>query len=197
MKTSIATVSISGDLAEKLAAIAAAGFDGVEIFENDFLAFDGSPRDVGQAGARRRPRDHPVPAVPRFRGPARAAARARLRPRRAQVRRDAGARHRSHAGLLQRLAALARRHRPRRRRFPRTRRAGGAAGLARRLRGARLGPARQRPSRRLGDRAPRRPSQHRPDPRLLPHAGAQDRRRTRSARFPATRSSSSSSPTRR
>ncbi|UUP15729.1 bifunctional sugar phosphate isomerase/epimerase/4-hydroxyphenylpyruvate dioxygenase family protein [Nitratireductor thuwali] len=48
MKTSIATVSISGDLREKLAAIAAAGFDGVEIFENDFLAFDGSPADVGK-----------------------------------------------------------------------------------------------------------------------------------------------------
>ncbi|WP_436643049.1 bifunctional sugar phosphate isomerase/epimerase/4-hydroxyphenylpyruvate dioxygenase family protein [Microbaculum sp. FT89] len=48
MKTSIATVSISGDLREKLAAIAAAGFDGVEIFENDFLAFDGSPAEVGQ-----------------------------------------------------------------------------------------------------------------------------------------------------
>ncbi len=48
MKTSIATVSISGDLPEKLAAIAAAGFDGVEIFENDFLAFDGSPADVGR-----------------------------------------------------------------------------------------------------------------------------------------------------
>lgn len=48
MKTSIATVSISGELPEKLSAIAAAGFDGVEIFENDFLAFDGSPRDVGR-----------------------------------------------------------------------------------------------------------------------------------------------------
>ena len=48
MKTSIATVSISGDLAEKLAAISAAGFDGVEIFEQDFLTFDGSPRDVGR-----------------------------------------------------------------------------------------------------------------------------------------------------
>ena len=48
MKTSIATVSISGDLREKLAAIAAAGFDGVEIFESDFLAFDGSPADVGR-----------------------------------------------------------------------------------------------------------------------------------------------------
>ncbi|MCF6371166.1 bifunctional sugar phosphate isomerase/epimerase/4-hydroxyphenylpyruvate dioxygenase family protein [Rhizobium halophilum] len=48
MKTSIATVSISGELPEKLEAIAKAGFDGVEIFENDFLAFDGSPRDVGR-----------------------------------------------------------------------------------------------------------------------------------------------------
>lgn len=48
LRTSIATVSISGDLREKLAAIAAAGFDGVEIFEQDFLAFDGSPREVGQ-----------------------------------------------------------------------------------------------------------------------------------------------------
>jgi 4-hydroxyphenylpyruvate dioxygenase len=51
VKTSIATVSIAGDLAEKLAAISAAGFDGVEIFENDFLAFDGSPRDVGRMAA--------------------------------------------------------------------------------------------------------------------------------------------------
>jgi 4-hydroxyphenylpyruvate dioxygenase len=48
LKTSIATVSISGDLREKLAAIAAAGFDGVEIFENDFLAYDGSPAEVGR-----------------------------------------------------------------------------------------------------------------------------------------------------
>ena len=48
MKTAIATVSISGDFQEKLAAIAAAGFDGIEIFENDFLAFDGRPRDVAR-----------------------------------------------------------------------------------------------------------------------------------------------------
>jgi 4-hydroxyphenylpyruvate dioxygenase len=47
MKTSIATVSISGTFREKLAAIAEAGFDGIEIFEQDFIAFDGSPRDVG------------------------------------------------------------------------------------------------------------------------------------------------------
>lgn len=46
MQTSIATVCVSGTLAEKLEAIAAAGFRHVEIFENDLLAFPGSPRDV-------------------------------------------------------------------------------------------------------------------------------------------------------
>lgn len=48
MKTSIATVSIAGNLREKLAAIAAAGFDGLEIFEQDFLQDAASPREVGQ-----------------------------------------------------------------------------------------------------------------------------------------------------
>lgn len=44
--TSIATVSLSGTLPEKLEAAAAIGFDGVEIFDNDLLTFDGSPHDV-------------------------------------------------------------------------------------------------------------------------------------------------------
>ncbi|WP_027794816.1 bifunctional sugar phosphate isomerase/epimerase/4-hydroxyphenylpyruvate dioxygenase family protein [Paraburkholderia acidipaludis] len=48
MRRSIATVSISGPLAEKLAAIRAAGFGAVEIFENDLLYFEGSPADVRQ-----------------------------------------------------------------------------------------------------------------------------------------------------
>ena len=43
---SIATVSLSGSLPEKLEAAAAVGFDGVEIFEADLLSFDGSPTDV-------------------------------------------------------------------------------------------------------------------------------------------------------
>src|SRR4051812_32778483 len=43
---SIATVSLSGTLPEKLEAAAAIGFDGVEIFENDLLSYDGSPADV-------------------------------------------------------------------------------------------------------------------------------------------------------
>jgi 4-hydroxyphenylpyruvate dioxygenase len=47
-KRSIATVSLSGPLDEKLRAIAAAGFDTVEIFENDLLSFGASPREVAQ-----------------------------------------------------------------------------------------------------------------------------------------------------
>src|SRR5216684_9322042 len=47
-KHSIATVALSGSLDEKLRAIAGAGFDEVEIFENDLLTFNGSPRDVGR-----------------------------------------------------------------------------------------------------------------------------------------------------
>ncbi|RJF78359.1 sugar phosphate isomerase/epimerase and 4-hydroxyphenylpyruvate domain-containing protein [Azospirillum cavernae] len=43
---SIATVSLSGTLPEKLEAAATIGFDGVEIFESDLLTFDGSPADV-------------------------------------------------------------------------------------------------------------------------------------------------------
>ena len=38
MRRSIATVCLSGTLEDKLAAAAAAGFDGVEIFENDLVA---------------------------------------------------------------------------------------------------------------------------------------------------------------
>ncbi|TQR87053.1 sugar phosphate isomerase/epimerase and 4-hydroxyphenylpyruvate domain-containing protein [Mycobacterium hodleri] len=46
MKTSIATVSISGSLVEKLHACADAGFDGVEIFEPDLIASDHSPEEI-------------------------------------------------------------------------------------------------------------------------------------------------------
>ncbi|MEF9907784.1 bifunctional sugar phosphate isomerase/epimerase/4-hydroxyphenylpyruvate dioxygenase family protein [Streptomyces sp. P9-A2] len=46
MRTSIATVSLSGTLTEKLTAAARAGFDGVEIFENDLLAGPLTPREI-------------------------------------------------------------------------------------------------------------------------------------------------------
>jgi 4-hydroxyphenylpyruvate dioxygenase len=42
----IATVSLSGTLPEKLEAAATVGFDGVEIFENDLLTYDGTPVEV-------------------------------------------------------------------------------------------------------------------------------------------------------
>lgn len=48
MKTSIATVTISGDLSKKLTAIAKAGFDGIELFERDLIAFDGPPVQLGE-----------------------------------------------------------------------------------------------------------------------------------------------------
>src|SRR4028119_431907 len=109
MKRAIATVCMSGSLADKLAAAAEAGFAGVEIFENDLTYFDGRPEDVrdpgdsprqgtvsrhpGPAPARgrarprglARPGDRSPPAVPRLRGPARAHADPRLRARAAQV----------------------------------------------------------------------------------------------------------------
>jgi 4-hydroxyphenylpyruvate dioxygenase len=46
-KTSIATVSISGALSDKLRAIAEAGYGGAEIFENDLLSAPESAREIG------------------------------------------------------------------------------------------------------------------------------------------------------
>ena len=46
MLTSIATVCLSGSLVEKLHACAAAGFDGVEIFEPDLVAAEESPEEI-------------------------------------------------------------------------------------------------------------------------------------------------------
>jgi 4-hydroxyphenylpyruvate dioxygenase len=46
VRTSIATVCLSGSLTEKLDAAARAGFDGVEIFENDLLASPLTPEDI-------------------------------------------------------------------------------------------------------------------------------------------------------
>jgi 4-hydroxyphenylpyruvate dioxygenase len=42
MTLSIATTTVPGELAAKLSAIAAAGFDGIELFEQDFTCFDGT-----------------------------------------------------------------------------------------------------------------------------------------------------------
>ena len=51
MKSSIATVCISGSLREKLTAISRAGFDGYELFENDFVTSSLSSEDVRERSA--------------------------------------------------------------------------------------------------------------------------------------------------
>lgn len=51
MRASIATVCISGSLREKLTAIARAGFDGFELFENDFVTSPLSGEEVRQRSA--------------------------------------------------------------------------------------------------------------------------------------------------
>lgn len=51
MRKSIATVSVSGTLTEKLEAVAAAGFDGVEIFENDLIACPLKPEEIRRRAA--------------------------------------------------------------------------------------------------------------------------------------------------
>ena len=68
MRRSIATVCLSGTLEEKLEAAAAAGFDGVELFEPDLIASPLRPAEVRERARRARPDARPLPAVPRLRG---------------------------------------------------------------------------------------------------------------------------------
>ena len=51
MRSSIATVSMGGLLADKFSAIADAGFEGVELFEVDLLAHDGPPEEIAEMAA--------------------------------------------------------------------------------------------------------------------------------------------------
>jgi len=46
MRKSIATVSLSGTLPQKLEAVAAAGFDAIELFEADFIHYNGSAAEL-------------------------------------------------------------------------------------------------------------------------------------------------------
>lgn len=52
MRTSIATVCLSGGLVDKLHACADAGFDGVEVFEPDLIAAPQSPEEIRALAAR-------------------------------------------------------------------------------------------------------------------------------------------------
>ena len=160
---------LSGTLAEKLAAAAAAGFDAVEIFENDLIASPLTPEEI-RAPLRRlgltidlfQPmRD--IEAVPEdefARNLRRAGHKFALM---------AAARRGHRPGLLERLAARRRRRRARRRAAARP---GGPRGARRdpgRLRGARVGAPREHVRPRLAHRRGRRPSRPRHLSRQLPH----------------------------
>ena len=73
MQTSIATVSLSGTLTRSWRRSPPAGFEGVEIFENDCCPSTARPREVRRDGRRPRARRSHLPAVPRLRGHAGAA----------------------------------------------------------------------------------------------------------------------------
>ena len=51
MRTGVATLSLSGRLVDKLEAAAAAGFDGVEVFDNDLIGCPLPPREVARVAA--------------------------------------------------------------------------------------------------------------------------------------------------
>ena len=197
-KRSIATVCLSGTLPDKLEAAAAAGFDAVEIFENDLLTYEGTAAeagrmcsDLGLEVALFQPfRDfESMPEPQRARNLDRA-------ERKFDTMEQLGAP--DGAGVLQRPGRGAAGARARRRRPARDGRARRPPLAPRGLRGAGLGQARQPLAAGLGHRAPRRPPGARPHPRQLPHparsaticAGSPMRCRRRSC-------SSSSSPTRR
>ena len=99
-RRSIATVSLAGTLPEKLEAAASVGFNGVELFENDLLTFDGPPAEVRRIG---RELGVAITAFQPFRDFEAMPEPTRAEPgaRRTQVRCDASARHRSAARLQQ------------------------------------------------------------------------------------------------
>ncbi len=173
MRRSIATVCLSGTLEDKLEAAAEAGFDEVELFEPDLIASALSPEqvrdradDLGLTIGLYQPfRD--FEAVPDLRDNLR------------RAEHKFAVMERLGADLLlvcsNVSARSARRRRPRRRAAPHARRARRRARHPDRLRGARLGPPRQRLRARVADRRASRPPEPRHVPRLVPHPLARQR----------------------
>ena len=175
-QVSIATVSLSGSLEQKLAAAARAGFDAVEIFEPDLVASPLSARARARRGRRARPGDRDVPAPAGLRGCRPRRARAQPAPGAPQVRAHgaSSAPTRCSSAPTSRADAIddpelsaAQLHRL----------ADEAAGVRRpdRLRGARLGLARERLPRRLATSSSWPTTRPRHLPRLLPHPLARQR----------------------
>ena len=169
LRTALATVCISGTLEDKLAAAAAAGFDGVEIFEPDLVASAlVARRDPGPL-RRAGPLHRPLPALPRPRLHRPRAVRAQPAPRRAQVRAHGRAGHRPHPGLLRGRPRRRRRPGPPRRPAARPRRTGRAHGMRVAYEALAWGTRDLDLRAVLGRRAPGRPPRARPVPRQLPH----------------------------
>ena len=146
LRTALATVCISGTLEDKLDAAAAAGFDGIEIFEPDLVVSALSPTEIR---ARCAELGLSIDLYQPFRDldstdPERL--RPQPAPRRAQVRAHGRAGHGPHPGLLRGGTGRRRRPRPPRRPAARRRRASRSARDAHRLRGARLGHATSPPT---------------------------------------------------
>ena len=152
LRTALATVCISGALEDKLAAAAAAGFDGVEIFEPDFVASSWSAAQVRDTVRRPGAVDRPLPTVPGFRQRAPGDAAGQPAPRGSQVRRDGAIGHRPHPGLLVGGAGRPGRRRPDRRTVAPTGHPGAGPGPAGVVRGAGLGQVREHLRAIVGDR---------------------------------------------
>ena len=150
-------------------AAAAAGFDGIEIFEPDLVVSALSPAEIR---ARCADLGLSIDLYQPFRDldstdPERYAAQPP--PRRAQVRAHGRAGHGPHPGLLRGGPGRRRRPRPPRRPAARRRRTGRGERDAHRLRGARLGHPDLHLRAVLGRRATGRPPRARPVPGQLPH----------------------------
>ena len=192
-RTALATVCISGTLEDKLAAAAAAGFDGVEIFEPDLVASPLAPAQLRVPVRRAGPVDRPLPALPRLRRGRPRPAGGEPAPGGTQVRHHERAGHRPDPGLLLGLPRRPRRRRRHRRTAAHAGLTGGRAGPAGLLRGAGLGSLRQHLRAVLGDRAPGRPPGAGPVRGQLPHPvprlrpGRDPRHPGREAVLPAAR----------
>ena len=191
LRWSIASVCMGGALEVKLAAAAKAGFRALELFENDLTFFNGKPRDVRRMAAdlgieivALQPlRDfEAMPEPIRGRNFERAA-------RKLELMHELGVE--TPLPLLQCLAGSDRRSGASRGRPGGARRSRPPERHAHRLRGAELGPARERLDGRLGDRARCRSRQSRHRARQLSclRARQSDRADRGSAGRDASRSS--------
>ena len=102
MRTGIATVCLSGTLREKMQACAIAGFDGIEIFEQDLVTSPLSPEEVRKMAADLGLTLDLYQPFRDFDSVSGGPARRQPAPGGGEVPADVPARHGHHPGLLQR-----------------------------------------------------------------------------------------------